>query len=61
MSPKLVNISVDYTGYTKKNDAVSRVNKKSISHLKRAQRKLSAAATVQVSLALPAVRFSCLL
>ena len=43
------------------NIAVSKVNKKFISHLTRAQRKLSAAATVQVSHTLPAVRFSCLL
>ena len=38
------------------NDAVSKVNKKFISHLTRAQRTPSAAATVQVSRALPAVR-----
>ena len=50
-----------YTGYTQKNGAVSEVNKKSVSHLTRAQRAPSAAATVQVSHALPAVRFSCLL
>ena len=43
-----------------KNGAVSKVNKKFISHLTRAQRTPSAAATVQVSHALPAVRFSCL-
>ena len=49
------------TGYTQKNGAVSKVNKKFISHLTRAQRTPSAAATVQVSHALPAVRFSCLL
>ena len=47
-----------HTGYTQKNDAVSKVNKKFISHLTRAQPTLSAAATVQVS---HAVRFSCLL
>ena len=41
--------------------AVSKVNKKFISHLTRAQRTPSAAATVQVSHALPAVRFSYLL
>ena len=41
--------------------AVSKVNKKFISRLTRAQRTLSAAATVQVSHALIAVRFSCLL
>ena len=50
-----------YTGYTQKNGAVSKVNKKFISHLTRAQRTPSAAATIQVSHALPAVRFSCLL
>ena len=38
------------------NGAVSKVNKKLISHLTRAQRTPSAAATVQVSHALPAVR-----
>ena len=50
-----------YTGYTQKNGAVSKVNKKFISHLTRAQPTPSAVATVQVSHALPAVRFSCLL
>jgi len=50
-----------YTGYTQKNGAVSRVNKKFISHLIRAQSTPSAAATVQVSHALPTGRFSCLL
>ena len=50
-----------YTGCTQKNGAVWKVNKKFISHLTRAQRTPSAAATVQVSHALPAVRFSCLL
>ena len=49
------------TGYTQKSDAGSKVNKKFISHLTRAQRTPSAAATLQVSHALPAVRFSCLL
>ena len=43
------------------NSAVSKVNKKFISHLTRAQCTPSAAATVQVSHALAAVRFSCLL
>ena len=43
------------------NGAVSKINKKFISHLTRAQRTPSAAATLQVSHALPAVRFSCLL
>jgi hypothetical protein len=50
-----------YAGYTQKNGAVSKVNKKFISHLTRAQHTPSAAATVQVSHALPAVCFSCLL
>ena len=50
-----------YTGYTQKNGAVSKANKKFISHLTRAQRIPPAAATVHVSHALPAVRFSCLL
>ena len=43
------------------NGAVSKVDKKFISHLTRAQRTPSAAATVQISHALPAVHFSCLL
>ena len=43
------------------NGAVSKVKNKFISHLTRAQRTPLAAATVQVSHALPAVRFSCLL
>ena len=47
--------------YTQKNGADSEVNKKFISHLKGAQRTPSAAATVEVAHALPAVRFSCLL
>jgi len=55
------NIFAIYTGYTQKNGAVSKVNKKSTSHLARAQPTPSAAATVRVSHALPAVRFSCLL
>ena len=50
-----------YTGYTQKNGAVSKVNKKFISHLTRAQHTPSAAETVQASHALPAVRFSCLM
>ena len=49
------------TGCTQRNGAFSKVNKKFISNLTRAQRTPSAAATVQVSHALPAVRFSCLL
>ena len=43
------------------NGAVSKVNKKFISHLTRAQHTLLPAATVQVSDVLPVVRFSCLL
>jgi hypothetical protein len=51
-----------YTGPTQKNGAVSKVIENVISHRTRAQHTLSAAAkTVQVSHALPAVRFSCLL
>ena len=50
-----------YTGHTQKNGAVSKVNKKFISHLTRTQPTPSVAATVQASHALPAVRFSCLL
>ena len=43
------------------NGAVSKVNKKFISHLTRVQRTPTAAATVEVSHAIPAVRFSCVL
>ena len=43
------------------NGAVSKVNRKFISHLTQAQRTPLAAATVQVSHTLPAVHFSCLL
>ena len=50
-----------YTGCLQKNGAVSKDNKKFVSHLTRAKRTPSAVATVQVSQALPAVRFSCLL
>jgi hypothetical protein len=49
------------TGHTQKNGAVSKVNKNFMSHITRAQHTPSAAATVQVSHALPAVRFSCFL
>ena len=49
------------TGYTQKNGTVSKVNKKFISHLTWAELTRSAAATVQVSHALPAFCFSCLL
>ena len=58
---QLVDTKLGYAGYTQKNGAVSKINKKCISHLTRVQRTPSAAATVQVSHALPAVRFSCLL
>ena len=51
----------EYTGYLQMNGAVSKVNKKFISHLTRAKLTPLAAATVRVSHALPAVRFSCLL
>ena len=53
-------IPTQYTGYTQKKCADSKVNKEFISHLTREQRTPSAVATVQVSHALPAVRFSCL-
>ena len=49
------------TGYTQKNGAVSKGNKEFISNFSRAQCTPSAAETVQVSHALPAVRFSCLM
>ena len=49
------------TGCLQKNGAVSKVNKKLISLLTRAQRIPLAAETVQVSHALPAIRFSCLM
>ena len=48
-----------YTGCTQKNGAVSKGKKEFISHFTGAQRTPSAVATVQVSHALPAVRFSC--
>jgi hypothetical protein len=51
----------DSTGHTQKNGAVSKVHKKFISLPTRAQYTLSAVETVQVSHALPAVRFSWLL
>ena len=54
-------IGDDNTGCLQMNGVVSKVNKKFISRLTRAKRTPSAAATVQVSHALPAVRFSCLL
>ena len=44
--------NVGNTGYNQKNGAATKVNKKFISHLTRAQRTPSAAATVQVSHAL---------
>jgi hypothetical protein len=57
----VIVVVVVNTVCSQKNGAVSKVNKKFISHLTLAQRTPSAAATVQVSHALPAVRFSCLL
>ena len=60
----LYHLSVTHsisTEYTQKNGAVSKVNKKLISHLTWAQPTPSATAAFQVSHALPAVRFSCLL
>ena len=50
-----------YTGYTQNKGAVSKVNDKFISRLTQAQPTPSTAATVQVSHALQAIRFSCLL
>ena len=58
----VVQVKKEYhTGYTQKNGAVSKVKNKFFSHLTRTQRTPSPATTVQVSHALPAVRFSCLL
>jgi len=57
----LFSTTLSIQGIHKRMGAVSKVNKKFISHLTRAQRTPSTAATVQVSHALPAVRFSCLL
>ena len=56
-----IDVIAIYTGCTQKNGAVSKGNKEFISHFTRAQRTPSAAETVQVSHALPAVRFSCLM
>ena len=50
-----------YTVRLQMNGAVSKVNKKLISHLTQAKHTPSAATTVLVSHAPPAVRFSCLL
>ena len=50
------NLSFPYTVYLQMNGAVSKVNKKFISHLTRAKLTPLAAATVQVSHVLPAVR-----
>ena len=60
-SNSTVGIFCYYTGYTQKNFAVSKVNKRFVSHLTLAQRTPSAAATVQASHALRVVCFSCLL
>ena len=54
-------LNPSYTGCLQKNGAVSKINKKFISHLTRAKPTPLAAAIVQVSHALPAVRFSCLM
>jgi hypothetical protein len=48
-------------GHTQKNGAVSKGDNQSISHPTRAQHTLPVAGIVQVSHALPAIRFSCLL
>ena len=58
---RCLEMDIEYTGCLQKNGAVSKVNKKLTSHLTRAQRTPSAAETVQVSHALPAFRFSCLM
>jgi len=51
--PAFYKVDILYnTGCTQKNGAVSKVNEKFISHLTRAQRTPSAAATVHVSLTL---------
>jgi hypothetical protein len=55
------NVQKHNTRYTQKNGAVSKVNKKFISHLTRAQHTLSAEATGIVSHVLPVVCFSFLL
>jgi hypothetical protein len=52
---------LQYTGHTQKNGAASKVIKEFISHPTRTQHTLSAAGTVHVSHALPAVCFPCLL
>jgi hypothetical protein len=49
---KFCNLLIRYTAYAQKNCAISKVNKKFISHLTRAQRTPSAAAAAQVSHAL---------
>ena len=57
----VLDCDISYTGCLQKNGAVSKVNNTFTSHLTRAQLTPSVAATVLVSHALPAVRFSCLL
>jgi hypothetical protein len=52
MNTENLSVKLQYTGYTQKNGAVSKVNKKFIYHLTQAQRTPSAVATVQVSHAL---------
>jgi hypothetical protein len=61
ISNRVISSSILCTGQTQKNGAVSEVDKKFISHPTWSQHRLSAAETVQVSHALPAVCFSCLL
>jgi hypothetical protein len=50
----------DNTGYTQKNGTDLKVNKTLILHFTGAQRTPSTAANVQVSHALPTIRFACL-
>jgi hypothetical protein len=54
-------ITCVYIGYSQKNGAILKVNKKSIYHLTRVKRTPPAAVTTQVSHVLLTVRFSCLL
>ena len=56
MRPQLSSNIYANTGCLQMNGAVSKVNKKFISHLTRAKRTPLAAATVQAPHALPAVR-----
>ena len=56
LTEELFTLIQTYTECLQMNGAVSKVNKKFISHLTRAKRTPSAAVTVLVSHALPAVR-----